>query len=544
MGRCTWRPVMHPALAELLGQGERRGFVTFGELCAALPDALVARQPLGDLLTWLDAAGIRLVHRAGAVDGAGGEGGRRAGAGSDGPSDGVRQYFREMGRTHLLGRADEIRLAKQIDIGRAVLRRRLLESDCAARAAAQRLEEVLAGSAHVDRTLRVPAGDAEDRSSLVARLAANLATVRRLLDLNEQDRPHVRSPHGALARRVARRRRHIATLLDESGIRTSHLVPLRRALRDLAAQILALERELKRPARGPRRDDGGRDATLRERLERLRAQAGDPPPVLAARLGAIDDAATAYEQAKSELALGNLRLVVAIAKKYRHRGLAFLDVIQEGNAGLMRAVEKFEYRRGYKFSTYATWWIRQAVTRAIAEHGRTIRVPVGVIDRIGRLRREAQRLERDLGREPVAEELAASMGMPTADVVRLLGAGHQPASLDRPLDDHEDTTVADFITDGDAREPHEQVEHDLLERRIERVFRTLSYREREVIRLRFGLADGRAHTLEEVGRIFKVTRERVRQVQAHAIRKLRHPARSRMLAGFRDDTPGRPRGQA
>ena len=239
-----------------------------------------------------------------------------------------------------------------------------------------------------------------------------------------------------------------------------------------------------------------------------------------------------YEQVKRELSGGNLRLVVSIAKKYRNRGLSFLDLIQEGNTGLMRAVDKYEYRRGFKFSTYATWWIRQAITRSIADQARTIRIPVHMIDVLGKLRNASRRLLQELGREPTTEETATAAGFSLDETRRVLAMGRQPASLDRPIGESEDSCFGEFIEDGGLPRPDKAAGNELLREKIEALLKTLTYREREIIRLRYGLGDGYTYTLEEVGRIFKVTRERVRQIEAKAVKKLQHPVRSQQLQGF------------
>jgi len=241
-----------------------------------------------------------------------------------------------------------------------------------------------------------------------------------------------------------------------------------------------------------------------------------------------------YEGVKRQLSGGNLRLVVSIAKKYRNRGLSFLDLIQEGNTGLMRAVDKYEYRRGFKFSTYATWWIRQAITRAIADQARTIRIPVHMIDVLSKLRNASKRLQQELNREPTTEEMAAAIGLPADETRRVLAMGRQPVSLDRPVGESEDSCFGEFVEDGGLPRPDKAASNELLREKIEALLKTLTYREREIIKLRYGIGDGYTYTLEEVGRIFKVTRERVRQVEAKAIRKLQHPVRARKLEGFLD----------
>ena len=271
---------------------------------------------------------------------------------------------------------------------------------------------------------------------------------------------------------------------------------------------------------------------MKDELRGLESLVLEDSRALGERLSDIRRVFAEYEDAKRKLSGGNLRLVVSIAKKYRNRGLSFLDIIQEGNTGLMRAVDKYEYKRGYKFSTYATWWIRQAITRAIADHARTIRIPVHMIETMSRLRNVSKQLLHEFGRQPTIEEIAETANMPISETRRVMKISKHPISLDRPVGESEDSYFGDFIEDDGAESPASSAGNEMLKDRLEEVLKTLTYREREIIKLRYGIGDGYTYTLEEVGRIFKVTRERVRQVEAKAIRKLQHPVRARKLEGF------------
>ena len=330
------------------------------------------------------------------------------------------------------------------------------------------------------------------------------------------------------------RRRKCVTLVEELSIRTQRVQPLMRKLEQISSRMCDLQHQLEE-AKATRASKDDR-ANFEKELRDLMLMTLETSDSLAKRVEVMRKRFTEYEDAKRALSGGNLRLVVSIAKKYRNRGLSFLDLIQEGNTGLMRAVDKYEYRRGYKFSTYATWWIRQAITRAIADQARTIRIPVHMIETMSKLRNVSKKLLQEMGREPTIEETAKAAGISIEETRRVLKISRHPISLDRPVGESEDSYFGDFIEDDGAESPVSAATQEMLKDKIESVLKTLTYREREIIKLRYGLGDGYTYTLEEVGRIFKVTRERVRQIEAKAVRKLQHPVRSRQLEGFLDGT--------
>lgn len=458
--------------------------------------------------------------------------------------DPVRMYLTQMGAIPLLTREEEVRLAKKIETTRMIFRRRCLESDYIATEAAKILRQVEAGDMPFDRTMRISTAEENHKEKIAQRIPSNLVTIEALLDRNAKDWDELdgagktkpsKSAATKLRAVIEERRVRMAALLEELCLRTGRIVPLMNKLRSISQKMQEMQERLEQAEKNPGRHDAEDIAVMREELDGLRSLVREEPDELATRCAALKTVFWEYEQAKRDLSGGNLRLVVSIAKKYRNRGLSFLDVIQEGNTGLMRAVDKYEYKRGYKFSTYATWWIRQAITRAIADHARTIRIPVHMIETMTRLRNIQKQVLQETGIEPTMEELAEAASMTIAETRRVMKISKHPVSLDRPVGESEDSYFGDFIEDERQQTPSDSAAQEMLAKRIEHVLKTLTYREREILKLRYGIGDGYTYTLEEVGRIFKVTRERVRQVEAKALRKLQHPVRARKLQGFVND---------
>ena len=534
------------SLNQLIATADAQGFLTYTQVTSYLPDEALNPEKLDNLLECLEQREMDILteKEAGLPEPelkkkpakkpkelSGEDASRKI-------DDPVRMYLTQMGEIPLLTREQEIFLAKKIEITRKRFRRALIESDYAMNSALDVLQKVSRGELPFDRTIKVSVTEGLEKTQILGRMPHNLRTLDYLRKKNEADFEKIVDPATDEADRKATwgcltvRRRKMVTLIEELSLRTQRLQPCLKRLEQISARM----QELLRQIHSLRNLKSAKDdrANLQRELEDLVRMTLEKPDTLKRRLEAIETRFASYEQAMRDLSGGNLRLVVSIAKKYRNRGLSFLDLIQEGNTGLMRAVDKYEYRRGYKFSTYATWWIRQAITRAIADQARTIRIPVHMIETMSKLRKIGKQLVQEKGREPTIEETAEAAGVSVEEARRVLKIHRQPISLDRPVGESEDSYFGDFIEDNSTDSPVNAATSEMLKDKIDGVLKTLTYREREIIKLRYGLGDGYTYTLEEVGRIFKVTRERVRQIEAKAVRKLQHPVRSRQLKGFLD----------
>ena len=536
-------------LRKLADLGRRQGKLYFHQVYDYLPDETYGVDQINALLSAVEGLGIELVDPPGTrprvVEEPAADFDRslimRDGLPAP-SSDPIRMYLSQMAEIPLLTREEEINLAKKIELTRKRFRRNLLRSFYALEATVKTLEKVHEGELPFDRTIKVSLTERLTKEQVSARLPHNLRTLRGLMDQQRADyaklvdkRVSDPAEKREARQRYLRRREKMLTLVEELSLRTKRVSPLIKELRGFADRIDEVRRELAEL----KATDAPTDKihSVKAELLQLTRRVLESPSSLRRRAEQARRQYKEFENVKRELSSGNLRLVVSIAKKYRNRGLSFLDLIQEGNTGLMRAVDKYEYRRGFKFSTYATWWIRQAITRAIADQARTIRIPVHMIDVLTKLRNTAKALQQDFGREATYEEISKASGIPLDETERVLEIGRHPVSLDRPVGDSDDCNFGDFVEDQGTDNPSKLANNGLLRERIEELLKTLTYREREIIRLRYGLADGYSYTLEEVGRIFKVTRERVRQIEAKAVAKLQHPVRSGMLSSFVPEGP-------
>ena len=543
----------------LVDEGRRKGFLTYAEMSKLMDDQFIPPERMDQVFVGLEDAGIEVVDdEDDSPAAAAGETIAKAatekkkepapefprGVLPEKIDDPVRMYLTQMGEIPLLTRDEEIFLAKTIEITRKRFRKKCMGSGLCMAESIATLDLVQAGELAFDRTLKVNPNPKPDddpkivetlgKAFLAKRLPVNVDTIKRLYaKIVEEYRPLVTEKHTKTERserlaRVQNLRRKLIILIEECHLQIKKVRPYVEVMEEHFREMRSTERKLDaaRKAKDPVADE------LAERLVELEVACLEPVDRLKRRIDQVRLHFEEYEEAKRQLSSGNLRLVVSIAKKYRNRGLSFLDLIQEGNTGLMKAVEKYEYRRGYKFSTYATWWIRQAITRSIADQARTIRIPVHMIETMSKLRNVTKKLVQTKGREPSVEEVAEATGITVEEAKRVMKISKHPISLDRPIGESDDSYFGDFIEDESAESPMQAAGQEMLKERIDDVLSTLTFREREIIKLRYGIGDGYTYTLEEVGRIFRVTRERVRQIEAKAVRKLRHPVRARQLASF------------
>ncbi|MEF8788254.1 MAG: RNA polymerase sigma factor RpoD, partial [Planctomycetota bacterium] len=548
-------------MEDIIERGQQKGFLTYAELNEMLPEEAVSPEYIDEVLLTLDDEDIGLIDEDELETEASEQKDLNpADRGDDEeeeeeddedenvppqmPSnsveDPVRMYLTQMGQIPLLEREEEIALAKWIEITRKRFRKKIFQFVPCMERAVEILQDVQDHEIPFDRTLDVRAAGDVDKDGLSRRVGQNLQTIKNLMeDIREQWREMRDEDEPVLEqvddlRSLRRTSQKVSFLLEELCLRTKKIQPLLPMAEEIYEQMQSLHEQLAETGEGgSKARRRGQEAELRH----LEDKVCMPFVLFERQIKTTRWVHDEYEKAKQELSGGNLRLVISIAKKYRNRGMNFLDLIQEGNAGLMRAVDKYEYRRGYKFSTYATWWIRQAITRAIADQARTIRIPVHMIETMSNIRSVVKKLKQDLGRDPTLEEIAEEADLSIEETRRVLNISRHPVSLDRPIGDDDESFLGDFIEDEKSASPVSSATQQMLKDKIERVLETLTYREREIIKLRYGLGDGYTYTLEEVGRIFNVTRERVRQIEAKAIRKLQHPMRTRKLEGFVENVP-------